>query len=108
MLPAISAYAEAFDRDEIGRRLTYTAIAIKRFQLKNQRWPKSVSELSGIGLVATDWTTSDGQAFGYEVGDGQAYLWSYGISDKKIVPKKRPRSEPDAVNEVFPHLVSIR
>ncbi len=108
MLPAISTYAEAFDRDEIGRRLTYTAIAVKRFQMKHQRWPKSLSELSGIGLVATHWTISDSQAFGYEVGDGTAYLWSYGSLDKKIVPKKRPRTEPDAVNEVFPHLVSIR
>ncbi len=108
MLPAISAYSEAFDREEIGRRLAYTAIAVKRFQMKNQRWPKSLSELSGIGLVATHWTTSDGQSFGYEVEDGRAYLWSYGFSDKKIVPKTRPSLEPDAVDRGFPHLVSVR
>jgi hypothetical protein len=108
ILPAISPYSEAFDREENGRRLTYTAIAVKRFQMKNQRWPKSLSELSAIGLVATHWTTSDGQMFGYEVGDEQVYLWSCGISDKKIVPKTRPRPEPERVNESLPHLVSIR
>ena len=111
MLPDITSYAEAFDRDETRRRLTYAAIAIKRFQKKNQRWPTSLSELSGIGLVATNWTTADGQTFGYEVGEGTAYVWSYGSygsSDKKIVPKERPLPEPDAVNEALPNLVSIR
>lgn len=108
MFPAISSYAEAFDRDEMGRRLTYTAIAVKRFQMKTQRWPTSLSELSGVGLVATHWTTSDGQTFGYEIADGKAYLWSFGFSDNKIVPKKRPHPEPDARDGSLPHLVTIR
>ena len=108
MLPGISAYAETFDRDEIARRLAYSAIAIKLFQKKNQRWPKSLSELSGVGIISTDWTTTDGQSFGYEVGEGTAYLWSYGTSDKKIVPKSRPSREPVAGYEAIPNLVSIR
>ena len=108
MLPAITSYAEAFDRDETMRRLTYTAIAVKRFQMKNQRWPKSLSELSDIGLVSTNWTTADGQTFGYEMGEEMAYLWSYGSSDKKSVPKERPSPEPEDVNGAFPNLVSIR
>ncbi len=111
MLPAITAYAEAFDRYETGRRLTFTAIAVKRFQKKNQRWPKSLSELTDIGLVATNWTTTDGQMLGYEVGEEEAYLWSYGSygsSDKKFVPRERPRPEPEDVNGAYPNLVSIR
>lgn len=94
-MPAISAYAGAFDRLETSRRLTLTSIAIKRYQLKNQRWPKSLSELTEVGLRLDDWTTTDKQNFGYEVDDDFAYVWSTD-SKSKQVPKLRPAPiDPD-------------
>ena len=108
MMPAISSYAEIFDRFETNRRLTYTALAVKRYQVKNNRWPKSLNELADVGLVANDWTTTNRQSFGYEVVDEMAYVWSYGNPDKKVVPSKRPEPDPADADGYLEHLVSIR
>ena len=108
MMPAVTAYAEVFDRFETNRRLTYTSLAVKRYQVKNKRWPKSLSELADVGLVVNDWSTTDRQSFGYELNDDVAFVWSYGSLDKKRVPSERPK--PDAADDKgsIEHLVLIR
>ena len=108
MMPAIASYAEMFDRFETNRRLTYTALAVKRYQVKNNRWPKSLSELSDVGLVANDWTTTNRQSFGYEVVDEMAYVWTFGTLDRKTVPSKRPQPDPSDADAYLENLVSIR
>jgi len=107
-MPAVSAYAEMFDRFETNRRLTYTSLAVKRYQLKNKRWPKSLSELADVGLVSNDWSTTDRQSFGYEPKDEMAYVWSYGNLDKKRVPSERPKPDTADAQGTLEHLVSIR
>ncbi|MCA9132419.1 MAG: hypothetical protein KDA45_04670 [Planctomycetales bacterium] len=77
--PALQAYAEAFNREERKRRLTLTALAIKRFQLAQQRWPSGLEELVEVGLTVDEWTLPGLGPLGYRVEDeGQtAYLWSW-------------------------------
>ncbi len=112
ILPAITTYAEMFDRLETNRRLTYSSVAVKRYHVKNNRWPKSLSELADVGLVANDWTTLNGQSFGYEVMEDMAYVWTYGTNgsplDKKTVPIERPKLDPADTDGYLEHLVSIR
>ena len=107
-MPAISSYAEMFDRFETNRRLTYSSLAVKRYQVKNNRWPKSLSELSDIGLVANDWTTTNRQSFGFEVKDETAYVWTYGTLDKKVIPNERPQPDSADADGYMENLVSIR
>ncbi len=61
------------------QRRAVTAVAIKQFQLQEGRWPRSLSELTKVGLTASDWKMVDGIDFGYRVeADGEtARLWSY-------------------------------
>ena len=107
LIPGVSSYAEMFDRFESNRRLTYASVAVKRYQIKNNRWPKSLSELSDVGLVANDWSTTNRQPFGYEVKEDMAYVWAYSNLDKKTVPKERPELDPADADGYLEHLVSI-
>ena len=107
--PAISACAEAFDRDEVFRRLTVTSLAVKRFQLKNKRFPKSLPELIEVGLTDRDWTTTEGKALGYEVENDMAYVWMYRAGDKKkSIPPSRPIITPEEPSHSTWNVVSIR
>lgn len=106
--PAIIAYAEAFDRDEVFRRLTVTSLAVKQFQLKNKRFPKNLADLSEVGLMGRDWTTTNGKAFGYEVADDMAYIWMYGAQDKKVIPSSRPIPTPETTPDFLWNVVSIK
>ena len=66
------------------QRRTLTAIAIKQFQQQVGRWPKSLGELSQVGLAAADWMFMEGVPFGYQVAsDNQsAVLWTSGDERK--------------------------
>ena len=108
IMPAISSYAEMFDRFETNRRLTYASLAVKRYQVKNKRWPKNLGELSDVGVVGNDWTTTNRQPFGFEVKDEMAYVWMYGTLDKKVVPIERPKLDPEDADGYLGNLVSIR
>lgn len=72
-------HATAFAMGQVEHRRTVTAVAIKQFQLQEGRWPKSLSELSRVGLAAADWEMVDGIDFGYRVdADAKAArLWRY-------------------------------
>lgn len=112
MMPGITSYAEGFDNNETNRRLTYASLAVKRYQMKNKRWPKGLSELADVGLVANDWSTLNGQSFGYEVMEDMAYVWTYGTNGsplgKKVVPSERPKPYAEAPENALANLVSIR
>lgn len=75
LFPAVPSYASAFVRSENGRRLARTALAIKKYQLRNGTWPTDLQQLEQVGLKASDWRIVSGEPLGYKV-DGQvAYVW---------------------------------
>ncbi len=93
-----SSAAARFYRFELNRRWTLTAIAIKQFQKRYERFPNELSELSDVGLTESDWMVNSQESFGYEVGKGGkvAYLWSVdyeramGPNGEPVVAMERP------------------
>lgn len=75
--PAIRAYAVTFDRTERSRRLVLTSLAVKLFQMTNERWPTDLQELTQVGLQSEDWTLPGIGPLGYAIQDeGQtACVW---------------------------------
>lgn len=108
LFPAVTSIAEMFDRDEVFRRLTVTSLGVKRFQLLNKRFPKNLPELANLGLMDRDWTTTNRDVFGYEVENEIAYVWTYGITDKKTIPRSRPILTPDMNPGTLWNVVTIR
>ncbi len=104
-LPSLKGYAEYFEGQEVNRRLTYTSLAVKRFQLKNKRWPKNLTELSDVGLVLNDWSTTKREPFGYEVEADRAFVWFYEPLKGAGVSPTRPVIDQE-IDLYF--LVSIR
>lgn len=103
LFPAVEAYAAALIRNEDSRRLTLTALAIKRYQLANGEFPERLVQLKDAGLKPADWTTVGGSVFGYDK-DEAAYLWSYSFRDTKVMPAVRPAVEENGTEQ----LVTIR
>ena len=62
--------------NEDARRLVRTALAIKLFEIAQQRWPKELSELSEIGHPQGEWSTLRKGNFGYEIDGEWAAVWS--------------------------------
>jgi len=107
-LPGVSGYAGAVEREEMSRRLTLTAVAIKRFQLSTGQWPERLDQLTQVGLEPADWHTVSAGAFGYEVSDDTAYLWSFADGKESAVPANRPPlPDSDSTQPTTP-LVVIR
>ncbi len=106
--PAVESYARAIEREEMSRRLTLTAVAIKRFQLRSGQWPERLDQLQQVGLVPTDWHTVSAGPFGYEVSDDTAYLWSFADGQETAVSATRPAPpDPQSTQRTTP-LVTIR
>ena len=108
MFPGGTAMAYAIDRHEMDRRLTYTSLAVKRFQLKNKRWPEKLSALTDVGLLQKDWTTTENQPFGFEVKGECAYVWSYEAYKEKSVSAIRPVVDLESPEESLSFMVTIR
>jgi hypothetical protein len=73
--PALEAYANAFVRSENGRRLARTALAVKKYHLRNGTWPTELQQLEQVGLKASDWRIVSGEPLGYQVDGAVAYVW---------------------------------
>jgi hypothetical protein len=75
--PATASFANAVARYEVERKFTLTAVAIKRFQLQEGRWPSDLAELSKVGLSSNDWSVEVSKPFGYQVVEDNsgADLW---------------------------------
>ena len=101
-LPAMQAMAAAYERDELARRLTRTALAVKRYRVSEGRWPERLSDLAAVGLEARDWTALQAGPVGYKVeGDGAAavaVVWAYEMHDSGS--PSRVRSEPPTEKDV--------
>ncbi len=106
LLPATADFAAVIEREEDSRRFSQTALAIKRFQLQEQRWPEALRELVQAGLPASDWNTVSAGPFGYEVAGDEAYLWSYDLQeDPRLVSPTRPEIDPE--KEILDNLLTI-
>lgn len=108
ILPASRGYADAIEREEMSRRLTLTAIAVKRFQLSTGQWPERLDQLEQVGLKPVDWHTVSAGQFGYEVSDDAAYLWSFAHGKELAVPEKRPAIPDSNSSQPTTPLVVIR
>jgi hypothetical protein len=97
-LPAVAAVAAAYEREELDRRLTRTALGVKRYRVSEGRWPARLSELAAVGLAAQDWTALQAGPFGYRIEGESAIVWAYDIHDKGS--PSRIRSEPPTEKDV--------
>jgi hypothetical protein len=94
--PAAEQMARAFENEESNRRLTLTAIGLRQFQRQEGRWPSGLSELTKMGLTASDYSTVNRGAFGYEVTEEAAYVWGSDVSSNDPVKASRPSVDADS------------
>ncbi len=97
-LPAVATMATAYERDELDRRLTRTALGIKRYRVSEGRWPARLSDLAAVGLEARDWTALQAGPFGYKVEGEGVVLWAYDVHDSRS--PSRIRSQPPGEKDV--------
>ncbi len=97
-LPAMAAMAAAYEREELDRRLTRTALGIKRYRVSEGRWPARLSDLAAVGLEPKDWTALQAGPFGYKIEGEDAVLWAYDMHDRGS--PSRIRSEPPGEKDV--------
>lgn len=116
LLPAVVGYAEAFERWERSRRMVLTSLAVKRFQLANNRWPEQLQELTQVGLSPEDWTLPGIGSLGYAIEpDGKtACVWAVGQNDRGnaknqyVVASQCPDYEGDKLEQVQYYLALIK
>ncbi|HRX80463.1 MAG TPA: hypothetical protein P5307_15445, partial [Pirellulaceae bacterium] len=84
--PAIVGVARSFENAEYQRRLTLTALAIKKFQVAHQTWPGRLDELTAVGLSADEWSIPGLGQFGYEIDDDSARVFMYDITQPATAP----------------------
>ena len=109
--PAIEAMARAYERDELDRRLTRTAVGIKRYQLVEGHWPAQLSDLTAVGLDARDWTALQAGPFGYRIEDDGAVVWAYEHSRSDVparIPDQPPERDSADPQASFWYVVRIR
>ena len=94
LLPSVNAWAAAQERDEHERRLTRTAVGLKRFRMVEGRWPEKLDDLATMGLTARDWTALQAGPFGYRIEDDHAVLWGYEPLASRL-PARIPDDPPD-------------
>ena len=70
----VQPHAQAKELYAIQRQLALTAIAIKRFQKVNGRFPQTLSELSSPDWPLVNWSVNQRTPFIYEVKEGMANL----------------------------------
>ncbi len=114
LIPAVAGYANAFERSERSRRMVFTALGVKRFQLANSRWPKQLQELSQVGLSPEDWTLPGIGPLGYAIEpDGKtACVWAIGEKDRMeggyVVRSQCPDYAEGELEKVQYYLTLIR
>ena len=96
-LPAVAAVAVTYERDELDRRLTRTALGVKRYRTSEGSWPERLSDLAAVGLEPKDWTALQAGPFGYKIEGKGVVLWAYDAYNNDS--PARIRSEPPTEKE---------
>lgn len=96
--PAFSGVATSYEQDELDRRLTRTALGVKRYRVSEGRWPARLSDLAAVGLEDKDWTALQAGPFGYRIEGEDAVVWAYDVHDTGW--RSRIRSEPPGEKDV--------
>ena len=91
-LPATQQFAAALNRASDKRKMALTAVAIKYFKLKHERWPEKLGELVQVGLPQTDWTLREQGALGYEITETGTEVFCYSADQSEQQP-----SNPTAI-----------
>ena len=109
IIPAYQGAATAFARLARERRWTLTAVAIKQYQLQQNRWPSELAELTAVGLLPSDWQAFDSVPFGYEVSsDGdEAVLWTMPVNGE-VLPPEPPTEQTEYTQDLETFVVHIR
>lgn len=69
--------ASMLAKSERDRRWTLTAVAIKQFHDRENRWPGDLNELSKVSMTQSDIMATESSQFGYRiVGPTEAILWT--------------------------------
>ncbi len=110
LLPSVTAFAKAYERDELDRRMTLTAVGIKRYEVFEGRWPADLNQLGAVGLEAADWTALEAGPFGYRIEAGGPVLWAYDVlADSAQIPAEPPGEDQTDSNLIrLGHVTRIR
>lgn len=107
-LPAVAMVATAYEREELDRRLTRTALGIKRYRVSEGRWPARLSDLAAVGLEPNDWTALQAGPFGYK-GDGEeAVVWAYDSGSPSRIRSEPPGEKDVSSPDLLWHVTRIR
>lgn len=88
-----SIIIRAYKRLEDSRRFTTLALAIKQYQLREARWPKSLQQLASLEPAILGGLTTDGVRFGYQVDGDRAIVWTY--DQRNEISSTPPTPAPD-------------
>ncbi len=92
VVPSVTFCSITIEETENQRRLTVSAVAIKRFQLEQQRWPKSLEELAQVGLSIDDWTIPGLRNLGYEETPEGVTVFKFSSPQKRHLIEPLPDS----------------
>jgi hypothetical protein len=109
LLPAVQAAVSAEIRTEVDRRWTQTAIVLRQYKSQKGEWPSRLRDLESLGLGLDDYSTVNGEVFGYEIVGKTAYLWTADPAKwhvKQNISPTRPSKEDfsESVQDVDDHL----
>ncbi len=97
---SFDGFGRAWENREDERRFTLTAVAIKLYQKKFQRWPTTLSQLVEVGLDREDWTTTIEEPFGYMLDEDSVVVWTHpSDSNHYSVRPSVPKTFEDALYE---------
>ena len=110
LVPSVTAFAQAYERDELDRRMTLTAMGIKRYEVVEGRWPADLDQLGAVGLEPADWTALEAGPFGYRIEAGGPVLWAYDVLEGPAeIPAEPPgEDQPDSNLIRLGHVTRIR
>lgn len=79
VVPALGAVGKAYARLEMEMRIAKTAIGLRLYEHRFDRWPESLDELTQLDTDLGLLQPLGPKPFGFRVADGDAVLWGFDI-----------------------------
>ena len=101
LMPGIESVMQAEIYAEESQRWVRTAVALRQYKNKQEKWPARLRDLELLGLTVEDYSNAEQEVFGYEVDGDTAYLWTTPHSPsrgKYHVHPTRPKAESEYAN----------